>query len=170
MRSNKLNVWFILLGVGLLFVVFYYFLGKKFGIREGATIDDTISDGDANKGAVASVTKSGKKKTKGKNGKNGKKGQTYIPDLLPPTSVEDISKINSSRGVPALEPSRTIRFQPSFEPSIRLNQPTFEPSDNIKNSFGGLVDMVYKNDKRLLSLEKFDEELQNDIADELEQY
>jgi hypothetical protein len=32
-----LNVWFILLGVGLLFVVFYYFLGKKFGIREGAT-------------------------------------------------------------------------------------------------------------------------------------
>jgi hypothetical protein len=36
-RSNKLNVWFILLGVGLLFVVFYYFLGKKFGLREGAT-------------------------------------------------------------------------------------------------------------------------------------
>lgn len=36
-RSNKLNVWFILSGVGLLFVVFYYFLGKKFGLREGAT-------------------------------------------------------------------------------------------------------------------------------------
>jgi hypothetical protein len=35
-----LNVWFILLGVGLLFVVFYYFLGKKFGIREGATVPD----------------------------------------------------------------------------------------------------------------------------------
>ena len=35
-RSNKLNVWFILSGVGLLFVVFYYFLGKKFGLREGA--------------------------------------------------------------------------------------------------------------------------------------
>lgn len=36
-RSNKLNVWFILLGVGVLFVVFYYFLGKKFGIRESMT-------------------------------------------------------------------------------------------------------------------------------------
>jgi hypothetical protein len=43
-RSNKLNVWLILLGVGLLFVVFYYFLGKKFGIRESMTQDKDYYD------------------------------------------------------------------------------------------------------------------------------
>jgi hypothetical protein len=40
--SNKSTIWLILLGAGALLIIFYYFLGKKFGIREGA---DTNSPG-----------------------------------------------------------------------------------------------------------------------------
>jgi len=55
-RINKSNIWFILLGVGLLFIIFYYFLGKKFGIREGQGVFSGDAGGDASAGdASASV-------------------------------------------------------------------------------------------------------------------
>ena len=45
-HSNKSNTWFIILAVGALFVVLYYFLGKRFGLREGQeTSSDSATDG-----------------------------------------------------------------------------------------------------------------------------
>jgi hypothetical protein len=81
-RSNKLNVWFILSGVGLAFVVFYYFLGKKFGLREGAesnkkggkiSFDSSVVVDKINNDKILKDLKNVSKKTK--MNRNGKPSQ-----------------------------------------------------------------------------------------------
>jgi hypothetical protein len=56
-HSNKSNTWFIILAVGALFVVLYYFLGKRFGLREGQeTSTDSATDGSNSAGGVSDST------------------------------------------------------------------------------------------------------------------
>jgi hypothetical protein len=63
---NKSNTWLIILAVGALFVVLYYFLGKRFGLREGQEdASNSATDGSDSTRGVSDIANGGSDSTGG---------------------------------------------------------------------------------------------------------
>ena len=138
MRSNKLNVWLILLGVSLLFFVFYYFLGKKFGIREGAAPQ-----------------------------RKGKKTSSTSSENIPELNTVDPLPSSRGKSVTTTgyKPIYESSVKPIVKPIDKSNDYNYN-YDTIKKSFGDLVEMAYEDHERLSRIEEFNHELATAILEE----